>query len=253
MKYKLLFIPLIVLVALAFIQDVEEYKLTSQFDEISGITFNERGQLVALNDEKGNVYVLDMKADEMISSKIDFGKDADYEGLCFVDDAFYALVSNGDLIRFESENKIKKYKGTQFTWSREFEGVCYQASKNRLLLACKGAGGLDANHIWIYSFDLQKKEFSVNPVYEIERGDALIHFRPSGITFDLNGDLLLISGPTAQLLRYDLKEEIVLKLIDLDKDKYEQIEGIAIDSEGKIYIASEKGKKESAKLFVFKN
>ena len=75
-------------------------KLPSNIVEISGLTYWSENTLACVNDEKGNVYLFDLDKEE-ITSKRDFGKNDDYEGIEKVGSSLYISNSSGTLIRNE--------------------------------------------------------------------------------------------------------------------------------------------------------
>src|SRR5262249_24191164 len=124
-----------------------------------------------VNDEKGKVYIYDVRKDEL-KQGVDFGKKGDYEGIANVNDTVYVLSSHGKLYQitgFEtSDQKTNEFK-TRLDEKSDVEGLCYDPKFNRLLLACKkdpgnGLKGVRA----IYSFDLKTMQLSEQPVYTIK-------------------------------------------------------------------------------------
>lgn len=226
-----------------------EWKLPPSLDEISGIAWLKENQLAAINDEKGQLFFLDLDKEDLIDRIIDFGKDADYEGLCWYEEHFYVLKSNGSILSFNSSgDELKSYKRIEAWKGKEFEGMCADLQNDRILISRKNKD----KKIKIYAFDVKAKKHLKEPILSIERSSALKNFNCSGIA--IHEDVIyLISGPTAQLLEYDLKMNQILKVINLKRDKFVQIEGIAIQPDKELYIASEKSSRKHAYLFHFKS
>ena len=224
-------------------------ELSSSLDEISGLVHLMDDSFAAINDEKGNLYLLNLQKEEVITQKIDFGKDGDYEGVSFHDNRFYVLKSNGSLSRFDLDGSdLKIYKRPDAWKGKEFEGICSDESNHRLLIARKDK----KEKINIYAFDLKKKEFTIKPAISIDKTDELKKFKASGIVL-YEDHLILISGPSAQIMEYSLNDQKVTKLINLDQNIHVQIEGIALDQNGQLYVASEKAHKSKAYIYRFKN
>ena len=79
-----------------FDQYDEMYPLDNRLIEISGLSDYDDGTLAAVNDEKGNIYLLN-KEDMSISQTIDFGSKGDYEGIERVAETIYIVKSNGNI------------------------------------------------------------------------------------------------------------------------------------------------------------
>ena len=67
------------------------YQLPSYLREISGISYFSKDKIACIQDEKAKIYIFDTKRGE-VTSKIDFGKDGDYEDISIVKNDAY-LVS----------------------------------------------------------------------------------------------------------------------------------------------------------------
>lgn len=259
------------------------FELDKELDEISGLSLAQNpNQLVAINDEKGHLYFLN-KMTGKIENEVDFGKNRDYEGVETVKNEVFVVESNGELQRIqrigtddEDTDKFENKLGKKY----DVEGLTYDASRDELLIACKGkAGSGDRydNMRAIYSFDLKTKGYSKKPAYLISRDEieeyfdtnlkekgfsaavrALIDpdapldaFGPSGIAIHpQTGNFFIISsvGKVLVVLNPNGKIEHVEAL---NKKIHRQPEGICFDKDGTLYISNE-GKGKKAKIYKFK-
>lgn len=123
----------------------EKYTLSKKLLEISALTIdNNMNDLYALNDEKAIIYRLSAKGE--IMDEVDFGKNADYEGIEKVDNTIYVLRSNGKMITYDLDNteNIKTYNNP-LTLTNDTEGLGYDPITKSLLIACKDSPNITAN------------------------------------------------------------------------------------------------------------
>jgi hypothetical protein len=156
----------------------EHLRLPKKLREISGIDVYKGDNIVAVQDERGKVYVYNVK-NEKLQESVGFADDHDYEAIAAMDDTVFVLRSNGTLYEIlkldsidqqsiEFENSLSKQNNT--------EGLCYDKENHRLLIACKGAAHkgrgkkarLMSNFKAIYSFDLATHTLDEDPAYLID-------------------------------------------------------------------------------------
>ena len=258
------------------------FSLSKKLDEISGLSLHADGkQLVAIQDEDGLVFYLDSGSGD-INTKFEFWKDGDYEGVEMVDDMVFVVKSSGTVyaIRYpgQENQEVTKYNEEFLSGQNDVEGITYDASKHRLLIACKGkAGDGDKYKLTkaIYSFDLKKMKFAEKPVYVISQDEVHEYletsptirkleklqefFTPDESTFGLSpsglaihpvsGDMYIISSVGKLLMILSPKGKI-RHIEKLKKKVHAQPEGICFDSQGGLYISNE-GKDGKAKLHYF--
>jgi WD40 repeat protein len=163
--------------------------------EISGITIIDSITVACIQDEKGIVFIYNIRKNE-IKSQLNFHIKGDYEDIVRVGRNLYILRSDGALFEisdFESENCHLDLFETGIP-AKDNEGLCYDMDNDRLLIACKGRTGKgdeNKDKRSIYSFDLATKTLSAK----------------SAFTFDVNA-----------LLKFALKNKIKLKTRKIKKD-----------------------------------
>lgn len=249
--------------------------------EISGIGLTSDGQnLVAVQDENGIIFTLDKKTGTVLN-ELEFWKDGDYEGAEMVGKDIYVVKSTGTIYRIadagDPEQKVEKFN---FFLDKEndVEGLCYDPTRNCLLLACKAKAGHGDRYNrkkGIYAFHLDRLTIDTIPVFTFSMDDILAYletkpkinrldkiieffdpssdelpFSPSGIAIHpLTGDVY-ISSAVGKLLLITDRSGKVLHIEKLRKSIHPQPEGICFDTNGDLYIANE-GKNEEAKVYRF--
>lgn len=239
------------------------FSLPVGLNEISGLSNYDEQHILALQDEKGQVFVLDAETGKLVN-KIKFAKSGDYEGVAVARKKVYTLRSDGDLYRIkhldDEDQKTKKYE-TDLEAKNDTEGLCFDADNNRLLIACKGDPGKKKlkKHRAVYAFDLDKKKLSKDPVFtvslkEIEKltNNPKAEFAPSGIAIHpVTKDIYMIST-VGKLLIVLSPDNQILYVHPLDPQQFKQPEGITFRANGDLLISNEaRYKSTNATLFRF--
>ncbi len=249
----------------------ERIILPAYLEEISGISYFGKGKLACVQDEKANIYVLNLKQEKIID-KCDFGVDADYEDISIIGNTAYILRNNGNIFRVENfkknDFKVKKYK-TPLKEKNDTEGLAFDPLSNSLLIACKGSPSIEKENLYegykaIYKFDLEKEELNNQPEYliNLEQLDNYIDhnvftklsvkigkrlgliesetsFQPSGIAIHpIYGEIYIISSIGKLLIILDRKGK-VLDVKELDPKIFRQPEGICFSPDGDMFISNE--------------
>lgn len=260
-------------------QPAESFKLPEALTEISAIDMYRKNKLVCVNDEKGKVYIYDMKKDELKES-VDFGSKGDYEGIANVNDTIYVLSSNGNLHQitgFETEKQQTREFKTPLNEKNDTEGLCYDAKYHRLLIACKQDAGNGLKGVKaIYAFDLKTMELIPRPVYLIrldalknfllendkqkliiqdvqsffdsEKGD--LAFQPSEVAIHPVADEIYVISSVGNLLVVMNRIGAILHAAPLDPNLLKQPEGICFADNGDMYISDE-GRSHHGNILYF--
>lgn len=256
--------------------------------EISGLSFIDKDRLACNQDEKGNIYIFNIKKGEL-ENKIKFNGSGDYEAIEVVGEDVWIIKSNGYLYRVKDYKKNKSYKEhkykTSFDERNNIEGLGYDPVKHRVLIACKGYPFIGNKHKKrtdkfkaVYEFDLKNNKLNKKPVFLISldsvryyksyntitrlgveisssfdssEGDA--SFKPSGIAVHpVTGNIYVLASVGKSLIVLNPQGEI-LALIRLKKEIHKQPEGICFSPEGTLYISNEdKGGRGSIMVFYQK-
>lgn len=239
-------------------------KLPRRLNEISGLSVIDSTRIVAIQDEKGIIYVLNARTGEVVH-ELRFGDDADYEGIERAGDILFVLRSDGDLFAVNMSNLDSKKRGkarrirTRLSARYDTEGLAYDAQSNRLLIACKeyAGKGLKKKRS-IFAFDLASEKVGSEPEYvisieQIERAVpdgniSFARFKPSALALHPEtGHLFLLSSRDGLLLELD-RSGRVLGTGKLPRSVARQPEGIAILPGGDLLIASEAAGKRALLL-----
>jgi len=210
---------------------IDILSLQKYLEEVSGLTYYSKEVLAMLNDEKGNLYLYDLRQKEIIN-KARFKGKGDFEGIERVDDHIYTVKSNGDLYRFQVEKEgVVEEIETPFDDSHDIEGLAYDL--------------VNAVFIEAPEFVILNKELE-------DLVDDDFDFRPSGLAVHpISKELYVLSASDRALLRFDLDgRPISLNL--LSKKHFPQPEGITFSPSGKLFISSErKGKGGTILVFEY--
>lgn len=256
----------------------EVWSLTSKLKEISGLAFDgSKNELIAINDEMGVSYRLDMSNGE-VSSTQDFAGNGDFEGVEVVNDMVYAVESNGTLHQFAADSKSNPI-ATSLKGSNDIEGLGYDPINSMLLLACKGKPSIKAEQSLkktkvVYGYDVVNKKFNEDPIIVIadstllkfceaqlssssldetqqkEYNKRIKSFAPSAIAYNQNDESYYLLSSVGKTMVVIDRMANVKSLDFLDEDLHRQPEGMVFDSNYNLYISNE-GKYGVAKIFKY--
>jgi Uncharacterized protein conserved in bacteria len=219
-------------------QPVVSISLDEELDEISALCVY-KDQLAAVQDEKGTIFLFNL-IEKSSKELIKFKERGDFEGLAFDGNNFFVLGSNGDIFQVDSNGGYRRFTfQAKHKKKYDFEGLTYDPKGNQLLVLCKKHGNKKQDsYLWIYRFDLMKKQYLEEPFLKIQKSVFNKNLKASAIHLQ-NDDLWLLSASTHQLVHLNTDGNLI-KITQLDRDLYPQAEGICITSDNLIYIATEK-------------
>ncbi|MDZ7607917.1 MAG: SdiA-regulated domain-containing protein [Cyclobacteriaceae bacterium] len=247
----------------------KKWNMPAELKEISGIAYKDERTLLCIQDEIGSVFSFDL-IEESINQKLLFGKSGDYEDIALVDNTIFVLKSNGHLYNFDltytKETEANKFT-TPLSEKNDTEGLAYDVSNNRLLIACKNAPFVDDSEEKgraIYSFDLSKNRLDEKPMIFIakkEYNDALQQygldekkhnpFQPSGIAIHPSSGRIVVICSVGKIIIVLDKAGNIEQLVPLDSKLFVQPEGICFGPNGELFISSE-GKNGKGYILKFK-
>ena len=224
-------------------------ELPGELLEISAITTMSNGKLAAVQDESGIVFVINPENGE-VESEVQFGEPADYEGIAWSGDRLWVLRSNGRLFELNgwpgSDPNVHEIR-TPLRGKNDTEGLTYDPSGNRLLIACKEepGGNLDKDKKAIYAFDLATRSFNPDPVYvldtkQLEESTPIDKkFKPSDVAIHpTTKEIYVLSGTVPGLVILDSSGNLK-GAWKLDNGMFEQPEGLTFLPDGTLFISSE--------------
>lgn len=233
--------------------------LEPELDEISGIAWDAtRGQLLAEEDESGDIYLLDKEY--RIRQKLPFAQRGDYEDIVWTEDRIYVLRSDGTIFAMNYDGQAVSSPVTyEYTGKKaEFESLLWDKDEGRLLLVAKSAGkgkkeskGKKERATPVVALDTATGAFSEEPVHILswdaigeKAGHELKSFNPSGAAVHpVNDDIYLLSSMQKLLVVCNSRWE-VQQVTALDPEQFRQPEGMTFDTEGNLYIVSEAAGRE---------
>jgi uncharacterized protein YjiK len=256
------------------------FTLDPELDEISGLTLMGDSLLGAVQDEKGRLYLI-RTSDGTVVRSVRFGKKGDFEGIQRVGDSVYALRSDGRLFHLPApgpqDRSVESDElETALTERHNTEGLAYDPVHESLLIACKDYPGKGyRNQRAIYAFDLGSARLDPDPAFLIHldtleaflerpRGEATLRtimrrafnaadFRPSALAIHPQTGRLWVLSSTLRVAVELESGGNIAQVHLLTDERMPQPEGLAIDADGTVYIASERGRKgRHAHLFVYR-
>ncbi|MBO9574069.1 MAG: SdiA-regulated domain-containing protein, partial [Chitinophagaceae bacterium] len=237
----------------SFLPDLHDYNtkhkevfvLKKRLLEISGLVYLGNDSVAAVNDEKGELFLLDLKTNS--SEKYKFGGKGDYEDLVKVDTNYYALISNGDIVKVSAPPQTS---GEVYTFPEnhkkiEFESLVWYKHLRKLVLISKDQRAR-VDGITAYTFDPATKQFDTTPFFNIPIKDILIKAssysadcKPSGAAIHPVTGKLFIIASIGKMMLICTPEGKLEKLFKLNPAQFPQPEGIAFANNGDMYISNE--------------
>lgn len=234
--------------------------------EISGITPYKEGELMAIQDEKGILFTVDINAGN-ITQQVHFGKDRDYEDLCRIGDLVFILERDGDLYEynFATRDTLIKYE-TIFNYRNDTEGLGFDPDNNRLLITHKEGSPdgviLPEDTKCVFGFDLISKTVSPEPIVSIAQkeigrivgnGGKAHKFKPSAVGIHPHsGHIYILSSIGKVLVVVDPSNNKIQHVQLLDPVDFPQPEGLTFDRAGNMYLSSE-GVEKAGFITKFEN
>ena len=262
----------------SFDQPDSDFELPKSLAEISGLTLLDDYHLGAVHDEKGKLFVIDVRTGK-ITDRRDMDGSRDYEGIERVGDTVYVLASNGAIYEIPDWKSNKhitaKYK-TGLHRENDTEGLAYDAANHRLLIACKEFPGKDLKgYKAIYAFDLKQKRLLPDPVFKIDLAQAKTaansgrteeatskkrkknwwkrtkQIKPAALAIHpLTQQLFIISSVKRRMIVLN-SDGSLAAAYKLPKKYFVQAEGLAFLPNGDLFISNERAKRQTATLLRF--
>jgi hypothetical protein len=223
------------------------YVLKKRLLEVSGIAYLGGDSMAAINDERGELFLLDLKTNESQRYKFK-GKD-DYEDLVKTDSFYYVLESDGDLheIGFPPAVTDTSFDFPEDGKKIEFESLVWYKKLNKLVLITKDQRDEDRIvSIDAYSFDLSTKRFDTTFFFKLPVKDVFTKLenyssecKPSGASIHPITNKLFIIASVGKVLLECSPEGRLEKIYKLNPSQFPQPEGITFADNGDMYISNE--------------
>ena len=217
--------------------------------EISGLKMVNDSTIACVQDEEGIVFIFDVYSNKIVR-EIEFKKSGDFEGIAKVGEWYYVLESDGTLYKVSVSGEKTKYDFPEK--GNEFEGLCFDAKNNRLILACKEEKGKDKN-IKLFAFDVLKNTFDDKAFFKMNKEEIHPNFKASGVAIHPNGDVYIVSSVAKTLLQLSAEFKIKAKS-SLNPYIFHQPEGICFNTQGDMFISNElNGSAANILMFKYSN
>ena len=229
---------------------LKKWELPAALEEISGIAWLDDSRIICVQDEDGVIFIYNL-LDSKIESKIEFGGGGDYEGITLNGSTVYVVESNGTITEVKNfqqqEPEISKIE-TGLTGKQNIESIFMDQQQNRLLLAVKDKDSQKSSK-GIYEYDLKNGNFRPEPAFRINMTDEVFSeaeekelskvMSPSDLAIHpVNGKIYVLEGTNPKILILNSSGDAE-KIVTLNKEDFDQPEGITFSPSGKMYISNE--------------
>lgn len=99
----------------------------------------------------------------------------DYEGIAIAGNIVFVVESNGTIYQtndFLNDPKVTEYE-TRLSKNNNVEGLFYDKSKNRLLLAIKERDPVSKDYKGVYAFELYSGKLAKEPIYKLHFNEKI--------------------------------------------------------------------------------
>lgn len=235
--------------------------LPVDLDEISGLAYYAKDTSVfAVIDEDGLLFKIPIMNPSQTSRWV-FDKQRDFEDLLLIDSTFYALVSNGDIVRINFSGDSIATEKSEFSANsgkktNEFEIMYLDSGK--IIMMCKECEDDKKSKISSYVFDPQKLTYSPHITIDMapitkKLEEEKVALKPSAAAINpVTNDLYLVSSVEKVIVILDSKGEFK-ELYKLNPKIYKQPEGISFTPAGDLIISNEVFLEGHANLLILKN
>lgn len=246
-----------------FSEPDEKLKLGKHLKEISGMAWVAgKDILLAENDEKGEILIVDFKNKKDDEGRIKFAGKGDYEDIVYTEQATYLLISTGTVVKVitkdssaTTEEFVLPKSGTN-----EFESMYLDADGKSLILLCKDCDKEKNQIRMAHRFNLSDNSFDPAAAYivqvsEIQKilNNPEQEFKPSAAAINpINGKLYMIASVGKIIVIADRNGKVE-EVVQLDPILFNQPEGMTFAPNGDLYISNEAAEAEPTILrFVYK-
>ena len=226
-----------------------QLKLPKALREISGLTELPDARLLAVADQKAQIYSIDfvnLKAEKFARMGEPAGK-GDFEGIALFDDSIYLITSNGKLWRRGLNAAATDYEKIKTGIGKlcEVEGLTAWPERSALLILCKQARTKAlAGKLTIFAWSVPNQELLPDLAISRSFDDlGLPQLRPSGITFTADRQhLFIVASKQKYFIELSLTGELIRAARLPNAAIHRQTEGVVITGQNTLYLADEGGK-----------
>lgn len=235
--------------------------LPAELSDISGLAYDAKDSSVfAISDDYGFLYKIPLANPGKIT-KWPFHKSKDFEDIVLLDNKFYVLNSNGNIVVFSNDPKAADVKEYKFPYpgKNEFEILYYDNQIRKLVIICKGCADDNKKLVSAYVFDpatckYDLASFDLNAKKIASKADeGKSRFKASAAAINpLNGQVYIVSSINKLLVVTD-HDGKTRKAYELDPQLFKQPEGLTFTPHGTMLISNESAKKGQANILIFRH
>jgi uncharacterized protein YjiK len=222
----------------------EKILLLSNLEEISGIAFipDHDSLLMAVNDEEGKMYSININEPKLRREPIKFAKAGDYEDIAFAGAKWQVLQSNGAIHSVELENTlVDDAVSRKILPKGEYEGMA--SVDDKLVVICKECPDNKETEATIYTINTSNDSLVVEKsqvINFVETGNKKNKkFQASALArHPITGEWFILSHLKCSLAITD-EHFNLKKIISLRRSQFTQPEGIAFAPNGDLLISNE--------------
>lgn len=221
---------------------MKKFELEHPLKEISGIAYHASlKSFIAINDEMGVVYVLDTQTFR-ITNKYSFGEEGDYEEIQVHESTIYVLRSDGTIYKMNFDGTIETlaYAGPK----AEYESFYIDSLSNTIVLVPKHSKtGAKEKQTVTYTINSSDGKYAEKKEHILSWNDlkstTLLH--PSAVSVHpVSKDIYVLASIEKKLIVLNADWKLLAEY-ELDRDYFQQPEGITFDPQGNLYITNEAG------------
>ncbi len=225
---------------------VPQLKLPKGLEEISGLTMTPGGELLAVADERADIYRIRFDQAEVTLHSRFGGKKSvkgDFEGIALLGDTLYIVTSEGDLLAkpVNADDGAFEQFDTALKKTCELEGLATYPGHPRLLLLCKTPyiKGFRKS-LLIYAWSAETQALQPDPWLALRYADhGLPRLHPSGISFTASGNAVIVAGREQYHLVLTPQGEVLEHGKLPNPHVHLQTEGVVLGSDDTLYLADE--------------
>ncbi len=235
--------------------------LPVELDEISGLAYYLKDTSVfGIIDEDGILFKIPIMNPSQTTRWV-FDKQRDFEDLVLIDSTFYALVSNGDVVRinFKGDSittEKSEFSATSGKKTNEFESMYVDSGK--IVVMCKECEDDKKSKISSYVFDPASLAYTPHLTIDVapiakKLDEKKLSLKPSAAAINpITNDLYVVSSVEKLLVILSSTGEFK-EVYELNPKIYKQPEGISFTPAGDLIISNEVFLEGHANLLILKN
>ncbi len=236
----------------------ERWQLPDRLREISGLALNADDHLLAHDDERAVIYVLDHRRARRLKTFAlgDPVARDDFEGIAVAEGRVYLVTSAGRLYSAEeaADGGHAPFQTAETGLGErcEVEGLAYVRARGALAIACKTPRGDAPLAVHFYSLAAGRvtSEPLAVPMRALAGALGTEGFSPSGIEWVADrATFVLVAAREAAIAELGADGRL-LAAARLPRRHHRQPEGVAVDGDGRLIIADE-GDGRRARLSVY--